>query len=458
MSTRRTFLASVAGTVAVSTLAGCLSDNGDGDNDDADEPNGEDVWRDDELLTSLANPTGQVFPRYFAGYRYDVDAISDGFDYQETIPRLGSSVAGLFDEQLAGVEFSDLGSMTGSVYNAWSSGGALSVQPGPSGQTVHVAGSFEAGPVLDLLDESEAQQPIGDAKEYERYVAETRGGAGFETWAVQDGHLIIVSRSDIPIQQQEGIETAAGEALESEFEQVESDDAPIADAAPAFAESVGHLGEAPIRGGAAFALIPVGSDTGVQAFDDAIRGIVGAGVSVIPSEERSLQRAVTYLDTEMASEESVTDAYESSETEEIPFDSWEFSTRDATVTARASLTDDPAPAMYQTGLPVPGYQSIFTRINPEGLGRAPTPRVFFQPEIGDDGSLRITHTTGGGVTDLQVRYIDNGEVQHESWDGEITQGDTFTSDGRVDAGTQSWVTWRPDTVDAAVLIRFQTGP
>ena len=110
---------------------------------------------------------------------------------------------------------------------------------------------------------------------------------------------------------------------------------------------------------------------------------------------------------------------------------------------------------FQTVLPVPGYQSLFSRVNPTDLNREPTPRVFFEPSVAD-GTLQITHIGGVEIEDLRVRYVHDGEIQRESWDGPVAEEDEFTSSETIDSGTQAWITWRPETVDAAVLTRFET--
>ena len=366
-------------------------------------------------------------------------------------------MAGFFDTGLEDASLSDLGRITGSIYNSSSSGGALQVQPLPSGQAIHATGEFNADPLITVVEESDAHTSLGAENGYDRYLAEVQGGQGFEAWAIQDGRLIIVNRTDVTSRSPEydSKEATAQDALAIEFDQIERDDAPIVNSAPGFADTVRTLDSGPIRAGTGYALIPKGSDTGTAAFDDVVRGVTGAGLSATVADEPTLQRSVTYLDSETATEETVRSAYEASEIDEVSPETWEFSTGGTTVTARATLDEQPSTAMLRTGLPVPAYQSLFTRINPGDLNRAPTPRVFFQPSL-DDGTLRIEHVGGTELEALRVRYVNNGEVQHESWDGPVSEGDQFTSAETIDSGTQAWVTWRPDTVDAAVLTRFET--
>lgn len=452
MHTRRDFLAGVAGAATVTALAGCLDafDDGDPPPDPGDET-------DDELLTAVADPSSQVPPRYFSGYQYRIDGLGDALDPTETIPKAGGAVAGLFEEQLEDVSLTDLDRVTGSIYNSTASDGPLQVQPLPSGQAVHATGEFDADPLLALVEDSDAHRSLGPAEGYERYYAEIQGGDGVEAWAISDGRLVIVNRTDVTNRSSEYDEVGetARDALAIEIDQIARDDAPIVDAAPAFAETVRNLEPGPIRAGTAYALVPQGSDIGTAAFDDAVRGVLAAGVSASVDDDPRLQRAVSYLEGEMASMETVRSAYEASETDNVADDAWEFSTSGATVTARVSLTDEPTTAMLTTGLPVPGYQSLFTRISPGDLNREPIPRVFFRPSV-EDGKLQITHASGGDVENLQVRYVNDGETRREAWDGPVTEGDQFTSSETIDSATQAWITWRPDTVDAAVLTRFET--
>lgn len=453
MSSRRRFLATVAGTAAVTSLAGCL-----GFFDDEDDASPEDGDGEDELLSALADPSSQVPPLFFSGYQYRVSELeASNLDPAATIPRAGGAVARLFASEDNDLDLSTVEQITGSIYHATASSGSLQVQTFPSGQAVHATGEFSADPLLALLEDSDLQESLGERDGYERYIAEIQDGGGLEAWGVRDGRLIIVNRTDVTDRtpQYEAKEETAEDALAIEFDQVERDDVPIADAVPAFAESVQELDEGPIRAGTAYALVPRGSDIGTDALDETVDGVVGAGLSATLDSEPSLHRAVTYLDAELTSEERIRSAYEAAEAEEIPVDSWEFATTDATITARASLSEIPSGAKLQTALPVPGYQSLFVRVNPEELNRAATPRVIFRPSV-EDGRLRITHTAGEEVTDLRVRYVHDGAVRHEDWEGPVGDGAEFTSAESIDSGTRAWVTWRPDTVDGAVLSRFET--
>jgi hypothetical protein len=456
MTTRRDFLASVSAATAITGLAGCLDIFQDGGDNDDQIP-GDGVETDDELLNALADPSSQLPPLFFSGYQYRISELGNNVDPTEIIPRAGGAVAGLFDTGLEDTSLSDVDRITGSIYNSSSSGGALEVQPFPSGQAIHATGEFEADPLITVVEDSDAHSSLGTENGYDRYLAEIQGGQGFEAWAIQDGRLVIVNRTDVTSRSSEydSKEATAQDALAIEFDQIERDDAPIVNSAPGFADTVRTLDSGPIRAGTGYAMIPKGSDIGTAALDEVVRGVVGAGLSATVTDEPTLQRSVTYLDSETAAEETVRSAYEASDIDEISPDDWEFSTDGTTVTARATLSEQPSTAMLRTGLPVPGYQSLFTRVNPGDLNRAPTPRVFFQPSL-EGGTLRIEHAGGTELETLRVRYVHEGEIRQETWDGPVGEGDQFTSGETIDSGTQAWVTWRPDTVDAAVLTRFET--
>jgi hypothetical protein len=80
--------------------------------------------------------------------------------------------------------------------------------------------------------------------------------------------------------------------------------------------------------------------------------------------------------------------------------------------------------------------------------------VIFDGEL-VDGQVEFTHVSGDAVENLRVRYIQNGSVEFEDWSGLVEQGNSFTTDGMPDDATQVWLTWRPETPDAAVLFRLQ---
>jgi hypothetical protein len=455
MTTRRKFLSGIAGTTAAFGLAGCSLFGGNENGDDDPVPDGG-LDTDDELLLSMADPSAQVPPYFFTGYQCRVQEIADAVDLSETVPRLGGQLVTFLEENIESLDPAALDRITGSNYHASASQGALQVRPLPSGQTVHLTGEFGSDPWVSFFEGNDGYESLDSANGYERFFAETQGGQGYETWGVRDGRAIIVSRTDIVSrnEQYDSNRTAAEDALTVEFDQVDRDNAPIANSAPAFTETVQQLDERPIRGGTGYALIPLGANTGTEAFDTVVKGVVGGGLSAEVGTDSQLQRTVLYLEPEMASEQQLTAAFEASETDSIPSSSWEFSKSDAVISARAELQETPETPMLQTALPIPGYDNLFLRANPSDLGREATPRVFFRPEL-NDGSLSITHRGGGAVEDLQVRYVHDGEAQYESWSGPVQQGDEFTSGETVDSGTQAWVTWRPDSKDAAVLIRFR---
>jgi len=449
MATRRDFLAASAlATAGMTGMAGCL---GSGDSEkDQSEP-GASVDTDDEFLLSVADPSSQIPPKYFAGYQYKISELLEDRNPTEIAPEVQGSVSAraiieTFDLQFEGVGLADLDRIVGSTYRSQGIAAGLDIQL-PSGEGIHVTGSFGADPVAEFFETNDLFEPIGEASGFERFVRQREQIDEFRAFAVADDQFVATRRTNVPVE--------PSEALALEFEQIERESAPIVRSAPAFADAVATLDDGPIRAGVGYALLPLGSDTGTAAFDDVIRGIDGTGVSATPGEETELQRSISYLDEGMGAESTIRDAFEASETDEIPAADWSFSKTGATISARTTHDGTLPVAMFRTALPVPGYKDLFTPISPSDLGREAPPRIFFQPTI-EDGTLELEHAGGTTGTDLQVRYVHDGEIQHEPWDGEISEGDTFTSEQTVDGGTQSWVTWRPDTVDAAVLVRFET--
>lgn len=452
---RRRFLTGLGGAAAFCGLAGCSgilpsSEDSEDLGPDIYPPEGLDT--DDELLTGVADPSFQIPPAFFSGYQYRLAEIRERLNPVETVPVLGGQFLSATEENIE-VPIADVSRITGSNYAALSSGGAIGT-PVPSGQTMHATGEFDVEPFVDWLDSVDGYQSISSDDSWDRYLAETQEGSGFETWALQDGRVIIVSRTEVTgrTDRYETNEQAAREALALELDQLERDDAPIANTAPDFADTVQQLNDGPIRAGTGYALIPRGADTGTAAFDDVVDGVAGGGLSATVESNPALQRAVTYLESELLSQDRLEAAFEASETGTVPTDRWEFSSSEATLSARATLDDLPDQAMLNTALPVPGYRSLFSRVPPGELGRTPTPRAVFGTDESAD-KVQITHDGGDAVEDLRVRYIHDGSVQRESWDGPVEAGDEFTSEQSVDPETQVWLVWRAETTDAAVLLR-----
>jgi len=460
MSTRRGFLAGVAGTAAVAGLAGCL---GATEEPEKEEPGADTIFPaegpalDDDLLTAVADPSLQVPPASFSCYQYEVQALAPSYELSDAVPRVGGSLLGLIDAEFDEIATADLGHLTGSFYNATArSGAAFEVQPYPSGETVHLTGEFDATTFLDWLNENERYRETGQSEEFKTYIAPIQDDTGFETWGVRDGRVVIVSRTDVTsaIERYEAHEEAADDALAIEFDQIERDDAPIANSAPTVAKAVGALDDGPLRAGAGYAFIPLAANTGSAAFDSATDGVVGAGCQA-NLRQSAIQRSVAYLETEYVSKTSVDAAFSAAEAEEGISGPWRFDSEQRVVSARASLDSAPAISTIQTGFPAPGYGSVFDRVNPADVGRAATPKTTFRPEI-DDGTLRISYVSGGSLESLRVRYVHDGEARVEDWGGPVSEGDQFQSAETIDGDTRAWIVWKPDTPDAAVVSRFQT--
>ncbi|WP_128225573.1 hypothetical protein [Halobacteriaceae bacterium SHR40] len=435
-------------TAGVTGMAGCLGSGNSGE--EQSEP-GASVDTEDEFLRSVADPSSQIPPKYFAGYQYRISDLLEHADPIEILPDVQGSVSAraiieTFNSQFEGIVLADLDRIVGSTYRSQGIAAGLDIEV-PSGEGIHVTGTFDAAPIADFFNTNDLFESVGEASGFEQFIRQREQIDEFRAFAVADDQFVATRRTNVSVE--------PAEALALEFEQIERESAPIVQSAPAFADVVATLDDGPIRVGVGYALLPLGSDTGTAAFDDVIRGVDGTGVSATPGEETELQRSISYLDEGMGSESTIRDAFEASETDEIPATDWSFSKTGATISARTTQDGTLPVAIFRTALQVPGYNDLFTPISPSDLGREAPPRIFFQPMI-EDGILEIKHAGGSTGTDLQVRYVHDGEVQHEFWDGEVSEGETFTSEQTVDGGTQSWVTWRPDTVDAAVLVRFET--
>jgi hypothetical protein len=454
MSSRRDFLLTLGGTAVVTGLAGCsdfFSESTDGQQPNIFPPAG--LETDEELLTSVADPSLQVPPRFFSGYEYRLPELDGVEAIPEIVPRLGGDFLGVLKSDIRGVDVEDCNRVVGSSYYALWSTGPIG-NPIPSGQTIHVTGEFSKDSFVDWLDSVEGYRRLGADGSGEQYIADIVNGRGFETWAIQHGRVIIVSRTDVTSRSSryDTNREAATEALKLEFDQVERDDAPIANTAPEFVKTVQALDDGAIRAGTAYATIPLGSSTGTDAFDSVVSGVVGGGVSADVDGRVPVQRTVSYLEG-LADADTLRAAYSAADAEAS--EDWSLSVEADIAHARTNMDAVPGPTELRTVLPVPGYTNFAQRITPSDLNRTPNPRVLFDGES-SDGGVTITHTGGDDVEDLRVRYVQNGGVEYESWSssGAVSQGDSFRSDGAPDSGTQVWLTWRPDTRDAAVLYRL----
>jgi hypothetical protein len=449
MRTRRGFLAATAGSVGVAGLAGCLG--GAEDEEKEEFPEDDPPELDDDFLTSLADPSEQVPPRYFAAYRYDLGDVAERLDPLDVLPNIqgrisAGSIAETIETSMDGIALADVDYVTGSTYRASPILGGVGV-PVPGGEGIHLTGEFSADPFVGFFESSDGFESLGEDAGYERFVNERDSIDRFTAFGVDDGRLIAVERSDA--------EADPAPALAIEFDQVGRSDAPIALTAREFFNAVQELDQGSIRAGASYAFVPMDADTGTAAFDEVVRGVSGSGLRVNFDQETELDRTVTYLDEDMASETAVSDAFQAAESSDPPHSGWSFSRSDATITARTTVADTPDQDLLRTGLPVPGYGSVFQLANPSDLGRSSPPQIFFQPAI-DSGRLAVTHAGGTEVETLRVRYVHDGEVLTETWEGPVQQGDQFTSEQSIDSGTRAWIVWQADSVDAAVVGRFET--
>ncbi|MXR52638.1 hypothetical protein GRX03_13610 [Halovenus sp. WSH3] len=438
MTTRRGFLVGAAGVGSGIALSGCAGFFGS-DTEDQSPGTG--------LLGGIADPTEQVRPEFFSGYHYRIPGLTGAVNLAAVTPGIGGGLIGVLNEEIPDLTLEDMDTFTGSrVRSQGIAGGGLALSV-PSGQSLVVEGEFGTEPFTQWLSQ-QGVESLGTQDGYERYAVTKEETSGFEAFAVTDGTFIAVARSNVD----SGPETA----LTTEIDHQSSGGTSLADNAPSYASVVEELDEAPMRRAAGYALVPLGADTGTEAFDTAVSGIVGSGLSVSPGMETAVQRAVSYLDPSMADGSALLDAYAASEQDELGDSEWSTSTNGAVVSARTSVTGAVGPAMLQTALPIAGYENLWNPIDPTALGRATPPIVYFQPSVTDSGTLMLEQIAGSDVEDLLVRYVHDGTEQREPWEGPVGKGDTFESQRSIDSGTQAWVVWRPDTTDAAVVARFWT--
>lgn len=439
MPTRREFLVGATGITGGLALSGCSRFFGN-ETDDSSPGTG--------LLGGLADPSEQVRPEFFSGYYYQTGDLAGTVNLAEVTPGVGGNLIPVIEQNIDGVSLDDIETFTGSrVRSQGIAGGGLALSV-PSGQSLVVNGDFGTDPFDDWLSGMELES-LGEADGYQRYAATREERNEFEAFAFTEGTFIAVVRSDIG--------SGPEEVLGAEIEHRTGSESTLADSVPSYASVAEELDDAAMQRATGYALVPLGSDTGTEAFDTAVSGIVGSGLSVSPGMETKLQRTVSYLDAEMASESTLIDAFATAENDDLGDADWSTSTNGSVVNARTTTEQSLQTAMFQSALHIAGYENLWNPVDPTDLGRDSPPIVYFQPSVDDGGgSLELEQIGGSEVEDLLVRYIHDGSEQREVWEGPVGQGDRFESEESIDSGTQAWVEWRPDTVDAAVVARFRT--
>lgn len=440
MQTRRTFLGrAVLGSGVLAGTAGCIGRSGESN-----------AAEGGELEATFTDPRSSVPPRFYAGY--DV-AVADVFD-RPTLSSILPPVAERFLDQvqagIEGIEIEELDRMTGTKYRKTALSGGQLVIPRPEGQGMHVIGSFDRDPLLAWLDATELER-LPSNGEYEQFVRQ--GNHGSEAFAVTDGRLIYGSRTNV--------ETGPEAVLETERGTIEGQTAPTSEFVPDFFTVFRALDDGAFRAGVAFAHLPLAADTGVEAFDDAIPGLVGAGISADLQDDGSIQRVLRYLEGEAVSPETVQAAFRAGADRDGSFAepdvSWTLEADSQQLSARSTVdleTIRSDPAFLTSALPSPGYERIYNPVNPSKIGQRGTPQVAISAGI-DAGHVTLEFLGGKPEADLRVRYVHKGEQKHETWSTPLEEGDTFRSDRTVDAGSELWVVGRPDTVDASIIIRLQ---
>lgn len=447
MHTRRRLLAGF-GAATTAGLAGCLGlgDDDSGGTDDDEEFFGEaGPETDDEFLNSLANPAHQIRPKFFAAYQYTISELHDSIDVIDALPAvsgvLATDVAELIAEGIEGVSLSDVETLTGSTYRQEGVYGTIDIRV-PNGEAIQVSGQFDREPLVSFFQDNALFSSIGADSGFDRFVRVRDEIEEFRAFAIDDGRLIFSRRTDIDV--------APEDALGIEIDQVDSSRAPIYNGSRGLYDAVEAQDSGPIRGGVGHAFVPLAAATGTSAFDLVVNGLVGAGLSVSPGTNTEIHRTVSYLEADMASASRQRDAYEASELDSIDAAEWSHSESERTVSARATVDGVPDRTAYHTSLPVTGYDTMYVPTSPANLGRDPPPRVFLQPTV-DDGILRLEHVGGDAVSDLEIRYVHDGDSITEAWEGTIETGDVFTTADTLDSGTLAWIIWEPGTENATVL-------
>jgi hypothetical protein len=427
-------------TVGASVLAGtagCL-----GNTEQSDVAGG-------GLGASFTDPRPTVSPRFYAGYDVTVSETAEWLTVPSIVPQIAQR---LFEQvkSMDGTGLDDIDRLSGTVYRQQGISGGDLIIPVPAGQGLHVTGTFPKAPLVSWLDGTDLDRLSSEGSAV-RFGLKTN--KSYEAFAVDDGLLVYGSRDQV--------DTTPEAMLDTEFEAFEGNAASTREFAPDLFDVGAALDEGTVRMIAGFAQHPLAADTGVEAFDAVVSGLVAGGISADLGEDVSVQRTLRYLEDQAVSSGELTAAFDAAASGEggvsEPDASWSVTGDGQQRSARTTLSAEAvsaSPAFLVRALPVPGYDRLYSPVDPTKLGRSSPPPVGMRASV-DDGRLTLEFLGGKPTSDLVIRYVHDGESRRETWEQPFEEGDSFTSEETVDRDSEVWVISEPDTVEASVVLRIQ---
>ncbi len=400
------------------------------------------------LLRDLSDPSDTVPPNYHAVYacrRADVTPLS----MTALIPRAG----GGFLDVLAGE--SSLPSpdattaMRGQTYRLAGFSGELAIAE-PQGQSFVAEGSFS----VDAFDTwlADSHDELAPYRGYSRR-SFTNETPTMEGYGLSDDRIIYGTRSNQPVE--------PDSVLQTEIDAVEDDTEPLRAQAPSplLVDLADQL-TGGFRAAAQFELVAERPDTGVQAIDTVLASLRAVGLAAVPEpEETTLRRSLRYRPGTVPDADAITAALQQANADEtlpapITTD-WSIETTETTATLSTTVSSEmllETPKQLHMAFPAPGYEDLFTPVQPVDLGRGPMPRVILSARQTDAGEIQLTHDGGDRLTkQTVVEYTADGKSRAEAWPTPIAEGDQFTTTMAADPGTRLRVRWAVDTSDESII-------
>lgn len=429
--------AGALGTAALAGAAGCLFDDGSGDDGDSSS----------SFLATLHDPRPAVAPSFHAAYSYEPARLRDQIGVNP-MPDLAASFVAVIGS-MGGTAVADVDRLSGQTVRQYGHPGADIGVAIPNGTDLVAQGEIDVQGAAAWLSAQGGLNDLGEERGYQRF---GNGGPVIEAFAVDDSAFTFGNREQTTLDAS-ALANATIDGLESGAiaEDYPSPELRAAvDALPAGAATIATE----------FDLVPERPDTGTDAFDAAAASLVAAGVGATIEEGTvAVTRILRYRRGRRAAAADVQAAVDAAvEAGHFADADWTVSASDRSVRIEGELSTSAVgnrPVALRRAVPVSGYADLAVPVDPRTLGRDAPPRAAWSASRLDDGRIAIVHARGPSVEDLTVAYTADGERVTEDWAGPVEPEDRFETSSAPDPGTFVDLVWARGTANETILLRIE---